>query len=116
MVTKVMQCKVCGREVVRTFPTEERAKHCTYAHCDECKRRNYENGLRKGREKNRKTRFVGHLKNDDVNKACDRFLEKRGIHPDKQIDIVFLPEDHTQAVQYGEVAAKRYMKGVKNGN
>ena len=116
MVTKTIPCKMCGRLVTRTFETERHARHCTYAHCDECKRKNYENQLRKGRVKTKKSRFVGHLKNDEINEACDRFLEKRGIHFDKQIDIVFLPEDHTKAVAYGESAAKRYMKGVRDGN
>ena len=116
MVTKVLQCKQCGREVVRIFETEQHAKHCTYAHCEKCKQENYEKSLRDSREKNRKKVYVGNLKNDEVNEACDRFFEKRGVHLDKQIDIVFLPEDHTKAVEYGEAAAKRYMKGVKDGN
>ena len=116
MVTKIMPCKICGAEVVRTFPTEQRAKHCTYVHCDECKAKNSEKYASNAKEKNRKGKFVGRLKNDEINDACDRFFQKRNINADKQLDIIFIPNDTTQAVQYGEAAARRYMKGVKDGN
>ena len=112
MITKTIPCKVCGRLVTRTFQTERHARHCTYAHCDQCKQENYENQKKRAREKNRKSRFAPRLKNDDVTAACDRFFQKRGITPNKQIDIVFIPEDTSKAVAYGEAAAKRYMKGV----
>lgn len=115
MVTKIMPCKICGDLVTRTFKSEHHARHCTYMHCDKCKQDNYEKHLRNSREKHRKSVYAQIVNNGEINEACDRFLEKRGVHLDKQIDIVFLPEDHTKAVQYGELAAKRYMKGVKHG-
>lgn len=109
MVTKIMPCKICGAEVVRTFPTEEKAKKCTYAHCDKCKADAYERN-KYDAKKRKKKGYVDVLKNNDINKACDRFFEKRNLAPDRQIDIVFIPNDTTQAVQYGEAAARRYMK------
>ena len=118
MVTRIMHCKKCGREVVRTFPTEERAKHCTYVHCDQCKADTYERGKRKTIERKSKRVYVGIINTDSINQACDNFFRKRDIKLEQPSPIPFMKEDTSKAVSYGESAARRYMnmKGKKHGN
>lgn len=115
MVTKVMHCYTCGKEMVLEFDTELHAMRCTRKLCDKCKKECKKLSNERNRAKRNKHYVIDDLHNDQINKACDRFFRKRGLSPDRFV-IVLTPEDDvTQAVQYGESAAKRYMGGAKNG-
>ena len=121
MITVILNCKKCGRPIEVQFESEERAKKCTNKRCDECKSESVRLTKERGKEQRRAGSYVAEdIDNKKVNQACDNFFRKRGIK-NEGMDKGILSESakelrRTSVMQYGDQAAKRYMRGAKDGN
>lgn len=121
MITVIMNCKKCGQPMEVQFESEERAKKCTNNRCNKCKQETVR--LAKERDKEQrlaKSYVTEDIDNKVINKACDNFFRKRGIKSEG-MDKGILSESakelrRTSVMQYGDQAAKRYMRGAKDGN
>ena len=81
MITRVFNCKICGAEVVREFPTEQKAKFCHYADCDSCKAKNYELNKQRSSEKRRIKRNFAKTFSGICYKAKGRRGRARWVKP-----------------------------------
>ena len=121
MITVIMNCKKCGRPIEVQFESEERAKKCTNKRCDKCKQETVRLAKERSKEERRARSYVAEdIDNKKVNQACDNFFRKRGIK-NEGMDKGVLSESakelrRASAEQYGEQAARRYMRGAKDGN
>lgn len=121
MITVILNCKKCGRPIEVQFESEERAKKCTNKRCDEGKSESVRLAKERSKEQRRAKSYVTEdIDNKKINQACDNFFRKRGIKTEG-MDKGVLSESakelrRASAEQYGEQAARRYMKGAKDGN
>lgn len=129
MFEKNYVCEECGKEFTIQYADEHAYKCGRERHyCPKCVRVRYIRKRRmlvEERKKHHKKesnvkpdgRYLDELKK--INKACDSVLERRKARQGfarLEFSVLAQKEDTRKAVEYGESAAKRYMKGVKDGN
>lgn len=116
MIRKEVNCPDCGAVVVAEFKTQYGADHCYKRLCKKCVAKHQLESNRRSKQKYRQTHYTERsLANDQINKACNRFFEKRHMKIEEIRPMPIMHEDTSKAVSYGEMAAKRYMRGKKDG-
>ena len=138
MVEKNYVCEECGEEFAIEYVNEAAYKSGRKRqYCPKCVRQRYIR-IRNKIAQERKTPYQKEPQKDstkdsqkepsgrylmrglkEVSEACDRALERRKARQGLarlELSVLAPMENARKAVEYGESAAKRYMKGVKDGN